>query len=255
MNSIATNRSLRHGEKLNGYRVERILADDESGVIYLAFDTSLDLRVVVREYVPGVMAERNEPESLVPASQSVDGGAYQRDLDRIVESARNRVLCRHPNIVRVMSVFEKNNKAYVVMAFEEGEEFRRFVEREGPCSEVRLQEAVFPILDGLAEMHRHGCIHGAIKPANILLRHDGSPVLLGFSVTLRASVSEEDELKSLASAATGRWSNMPTKMVSSRGLGLTSTHLAESCTSPFPVSIRCVAFIVVQRFSGANGIR
>jgi len=49
---------------------------------------------------------------------------YQQGLDSFLREARTLVKFRHPNIVRVMSVFEANNSAYLVMEYERGVEFR-----------------------------------------------------------------------------------------------------------------------------------
>jgi serine/threonine protein kinase len=47
-------------------------------------------------------------------------------------------------------------------------------------SDVFLRTMFTGLLDGLGEVHGHGLLHLDIKPANIWLRSDGSPVLLDF---------------------------------------------------------------------------
>jgi serine/threonine protein kinase len=82
--------------------------------------------------------------------------------------------------VRVHSVFELNNTAYMVMRFEEGENFGTLLDERGTLAEEELLRVLLPVLDGLELVHSAGFIHRDIKPENIQIRLDGSPVLLDF---------------------------------------------------------------------------
>src|SRR5690606_10342248 len=99
----------------------------------------------------------------------------------------------HQNIVRVHSVFEANNTAYMVMSYEQGETLLDILKRGQP-SEEDLMEIIMPLLDGLEEMHKKGFIHRDIKPANIFIRADGSPVLLDFGSARQAMTDETKTL-------------------------------------------------------------
>lgn len=52
-------------------------------------------------------------------------------LERFLLEARTLARFDHPNIVRVLSVFEANNTAYMVMRFEEGEDLATQLDRRG----------------------------------------------------------------------------------------------------------------------------
>jgi hypothetical protein len=66
------------------------------------------------------------------------------------------------------------------MRFEEGENLGALLERRGTLPEKDLLRILLPILDGLELVHNAGFIHRDIKPDNIHIRVDGSPVLLDF---------------------------------------------------------------------------
>ena len=68
----------------------------------------------------------------------------------------------------------------MVMRFEEGENLASLLERRRTLPEEELMRVVLPILDGLELVHNAGFIHRDIKPDNIYIRADGSPVLLDF---------------------------------------------------------------------------
>jgi len=200
MESSAPHRTLDEGEMLNWYRIERILGRGGFGVIYLARDINLDLEVAIKEYMPGDVARRADDSRVFPLTDK-HGAAYSRGLERFIEEARNLVRFKHPNIVRVMSVFQENNTAYMVMELEEGVNFREHIATApGARDEESLKGLVVPIIEGLKEVHRHGFIHRDIKPSNILIRQDGTPVLLDFGSARNAGRLTGQNLTALVSA-------------------------------------------------------
>jgi len=177
------------GKMLNWYRIDAVLGRGGFGVIYRATDTNLDHPVAIKEYVPGESAERDGDTTVRPASAE-HADQYRQGLQRFIKEARNLVRFKHPNIVRVMSVFQQNNTAYMVMEFEAGVELGRYLTQPGARDEARLKALIGPVCEGLLEVHRHGFIHRDIKPANILVRPDGSPVLLDFGSARDASLKQ-----------------------------------------------------------------
>lgn len=197
MDTTVTYRSLQPGEMLNWYRIERILGQGGFGVIYLATDTNLDHLVAVKEYRVLGSPSRADTHTANTAGIS-DQSAL--GLQRFIAEARNLVRFKHPNIVRVMSVFEANDTAYMVMEFEEGEDLREYLKDPAHITESALKTLIEPVSQGLTEVHKHGFIHRDIKPANILVRKDGSPVLLDFGSARSALPFSEDPLTALVSA-------------------------------------------------------
>lgn len=198
MESKTPYRTLQPGDMLNWYRIERILGRGGFGVIYLATDTNLDHQVAIKEYIPGDVATRSSDSNVEPITKE-HGEMFRWGMDRFIKEARNLVKFKHPNIVRVMSVFQENNTAYMVMEFEEGQDLRSYLRKPGVNSEQSLKQLILPISQGLAEVHRHGFIHRDIKPANILVRNDGTPVLLDFGSARNASKFTQQSLTALVS--------------------------------------------------------
>ncbi len=181
---------------LNWYRIERVLGRGGFGVIYLATDTNLDHQVAIKEY--RVLSP--------PGWDDTDSGNRERQeharqgVRRFINEARNLVRFKHPNIVRVMSVFELNETAYMVMEFEEGQDLREYLKNPLNACEEAIKRLIVPISQGLAEVHKHGFIHRDIKPANILVRTNGTPVLLDFGSARSGGVTGPDTLTALVSA-------------------------------------------------------
>ena len=171
--------ALPRGYSLLEYRVESVLGTGGFGVTYLATDANLNLKVALKEYLPGDFAARAGDSSVQPkpgdASES-----FQWGLRRFMDEAKTLASFRHPNIVRVMRFFEANKTGYMVMEFVEGKPLQEWIGTRRPLPQSTLQALVGPLLDGLAVIHKAGFLHRDIKPANIFMRDDGSPVLLDF---------------------------------------------------------------------------
>src|SRR5256714_7749489 len=166
--------------KLHWYVLERVLGQGGFGITYLARDTNLDQPVAIKEYLPVEVATRRTDASV--SSRTVEHDErYRWGLERFIREARTLARFDHANIVRVLSVFELNNTAYMVMRFEEGETLAAMLERRHALGEADLLRVLLPILDGLELVHNAGFIHRDIKPDNIHLRPDGTPPLLAFA--------------------------------------------------------------------------
>jgi len=165
--------------RLHWYVLERVLGQGGFGITYLAKDTNLDQRVAIKEYLPVEVATRL-PDTTVRARTEELRDRYRWGLERFIQEARTLARFDHPNIVRVLSVFEFNNTAYMVMRFEEGGTLSMMLDRRGTLPEPDLLRLLLPILGGLELVHTAGFIHRDIKPDNILISNDGRPVLLDF---------------------------------------------------------------------------
>ena len=174
--------------KLHWYVLERVLGQGGFGITYQARDSNLDKLVAIKEYLPVDTATRRADSTVSPRAQT-QSERYSSGLDSFIREARTLARFNHPNIVRVHSVFQHNNTAYMVMEFEEGETLATLLERRQTLSERELLNVVLPVLDGLALVHAAGFIHRDIKPENILVRNDGSPVLLDFG-SARAAMGQ-----------------------------------------------------------------
>src|SRR2546425_2448407 len=174
------------GHALQEYRIEKVLGVGGFGLTYLALDENLHLRVAVKEYLPADIAVRAPDCSIAPRSEEtveIFGWGKRRFLDE----SRTLASFRHPNIVRVMRFFEANGTAYMVMEFVEGAPLPDWVSARRPLSEAQVAALVAPLLDGLEVVHKAGFMHRDIKPPNIYIRDDSSPVLLDFGAARQKS--------------------------------------------------------------------
>ena len=176
------------GLTLNEYTLERVLGGGGFGITYLARDANLQLPVAIKEYFPSDLALRGGSH-LVQVRGDVEGAQASFDwgLERFLDEARALASFRHPNIVRVLRYFRAHATAYIVMEYEQGESLKRWVPDHAPLSREKVLSLLAPLLDGLQAVHAMGFLHRDIKPDNICVRADGSPVLLDFGSARRVA--------------------------------------------------------------------
>jgi serine/threonine protein kinase len=179
MSPQAAANALPEGYALQEYRIEKVLGVGGFGLTYLAIDSNLNLKVAVKEYLPADVAQRSADQTIGPRSPST-AETFGWGKQRFMDESRTVASFRHPNIVRVMRFFEANGTAYMVMEFVEGAALNDWIKTHRPLSEAQVAAIVGPLLDGLEVIHKAGYLHRDIKPGNVYIREDGSPVLLDF---------------------------------------------------------------------------
>ncbi len=170
--------------KVFEYRVEKMLGGGGFGITYLAHDINLELPVAIKEYFPGDLAVRSA-ERTVHVRAPECAQQFQWGLERFLDEARALASFRHPNIVRVLRYFKENGTAYIVMEYERGEPLKRWLARQATFDQKALLHLIYPLLDGLEAVHKMSFLHRDIKPDNIYIRADGTPVLLDFGAARR----------------------------------------------------------------------
>jgi serine/threonine protein kinase len=184
------------GSLLHWYEVQDVLGRGGYGITYLAFDRNLHRKVAIKEYLPSDFAHRVNDNTVHPMTDG-HSDLYDWGLERFLSEARTLARFSHKAIIKVNSVFEQNNTAYMVMEYEEGDDLVIVFEKHKPFTQEQLLKLFLPIIEGLALVHDAGFIHRDIKPANIYVRHDGSPVLLDFGSARQTLRSQTTALTTL----------------------------------------------------------
>jgi hypothetical protein len=180
------------GYEIEGYRIEGTLGTGGFGVTYLAREISLDRLVAIKEYLPADISVRDTRHNTVHPIDRDDEETFDWGLERFRGEALTLVSFRHANIVAVLRFFEANGTAYMVMDYEQGSSLGDILRDAGTLPEHEIHEILFPLLDGLDRVHRAGFLHRDIKPDNIYIRADGSPVLLDFGAA-RLAVGQKGQ--------------------------------------------------------------
>lgn len=197
--TIYQRNALSTGYELAEYQIESVLGHGGFGITYLARDTALGALVAIKEYLPHEIATRGGDKTQIlphPSREAVRD--YHWGLKNFVKEARALAHFKHPNIVRVLRFLEANGTAYMVMEYEKGASLGEYLKRHGPRLDEQTMLRIFiPILNGLNAVHEAGMLHLDIKPENIYLRSDGSPMLIDFG-SVRQAISGAGHLQRTA---------------------------------------------------------
>jgi serine/threonine protein kinase len=168
------------------YRINRVVGSGGFGITYEAEDINLGTRIAIKEYYPFDFGDRDATMSVRPKSDR-HAKTFQWGRSNFLDEARNLARFEHPSIVRVTRVFEANSTAYMIMRFEEGQSLEEWLKSSGrPPTQEELDAIVAPLLEALQLMHKANFLHRDIAPDNIIVRADGTPVLLDFGAARRA---------------------------------------------------------------------
>jgi serine/threonine protein kinase len=176
------NAPLPDGLDLAGYRIVKKIASGGFSIVYLAYDGEGNA-VAIKEYLPSALALR-QPGEFVPTIAKANLPVFRIGLKCFFEEGRALARIVHPNVVRVVNFFKAHDTVYMVMAYESGhtlqEHIARVAAKGSRLSEAAICKLFIGVCAGLREVHANKLLHLDLKPANIYLRTDGTPLLLDF---------------------------------------------------------------------------
>ncbi len=171
--------------QLGEYVIDRRIGGGGFSLVYLAYDSE-GLPVAIKEYLPGGVVGRSKQGTVHPLAEDKEA-SFRYGMKCFFEEGRALAGIRHPNVVRVTNFFRANETVYMVMKFEQGKTLQRHITglRE-PMRESFIRGVFVQLLNGLREVHAHKILHLDIKPSNIYIHADGSPVLIDFGAARHA---------------------------------------------------------------------
>ncbi|USX28284.1 serine/threonine protein kinase [Oxalobacteraceae bacterium OTU3CINTB1] len=176
------NAPLPDGLEIAGYRIVKKIASGGFSIVYLAYDPD-GVAVAIKEYLPSSLALRRDGE-LAPAVPRANLPVFRIGLKCFFEEGRALARISHPNVVSVLNFFRAHDTVYMVMAYESGHSLQEHIQGQrakgGKVGEAFIRTIFIQVLKGLREVHANKLLHLDLKPANIYLRTDGTPMLLDF---------------------------------------------------------------------------
>ena len=156
--------------QLGRYRLEEPLGRGGMAVVYRGFDDELGRAVAVK-LLAGHLAGDDEIRR------------------RFLREARLAGALNHPNVVSVYDIGERDGLPFIVMELVDGETLADVLAREGRLEPRRAVELALQACAGLEHAHRAGLVHRDVKPANLLLRRDGTVKIADFGIAHAADAA------------------------------------------------------------------
>ena len=184
-----SNQPLPDGYQLQNYRIASVLSCGGFSIVYLAYDDN-DQPVAIKEYLPSQLALRKQGDAL-PSISEENLATFRYGMKCFFEEGRSLAGLSHPNVVRVLNFFRANETVYMVMRYERGRTLQEHIQaRRGTIKENFIRRVFTLLLNGLREVHSNKLLHLDIKPANIYIRNDGTPVLIDFGAARQTLTGE-----------------------------------------------------------------
>lgn len=154
------------------YQLGNRLGRGGMGTVWRAYDQMLEREVAAKEL-----------------NVASDDREYQRRLRRAQREARTVARVHHPHVVGVHDLVEHDDRLWIVMELIDGPNLARRIADDGPLTPRHTAALGLQLLGALEAVHAAGALHRDVKPANVLLRRDGSAVLTDFGI----AALEDDE--------------------------------------------------------------
>src|SRR5271157_2237290 len=169
------------GTRLQGdlYSIGKVLGQGGFGITYLGSDSGLKRAVAIKEFFPQVQGCSRDGATVQPGGM-ITHLEYRQEKDKFLTEGQRLAQFQHPSIVKVFSLFEENNTAYMVMEFLRGKTLLKVVEEEGPLEEKDAVAYIVQIAEALDVIHGLKLLHRDIKPENIIITEEGRAVFVDF---------------------------------------------------------------------------
>ena len=178
--------ALREGARVFEFEITRVIGVGGFGIVYLAYDHSLQRKIALKEYMPSSLAERTSALQVAVKSER-HAETFDAGMRSFINEARLLAQFDHPSLVKVYRFWEANGTAYMVMPFYEGLTLKQTLKaRTAPPDEAWLKNLLAPLLDAIETLHKEQCFHRDIAPDNILMLAEDRPLLLDFGAARRA---------------------------------------------------------------------
>lgn len=128
-----------------------------------------------------------------------------RNNDGLEEARIATKLSAHPNIVKIYDIVSDDRNSIIVMEFLSGVTLDRWKSEAQSLPEKDVAKIVASIADAVAFAHTQEIVHLDLKPSNIIVDSDSTPILIDFGISVTRSQLESDHFDGLP----GTWHYMP----------------------------------------------
>jgi len=155
--------SMSHPERIGKYDILGELGRGGMGVVYRAQDKRMGRMVAIKTVTEDFTDDDNM-------------------LERFYHEAEKTGRLKHPNIVTVYDLGEQDGSPYIVMEFVDGTPLDKIIKDKKPQPLLEKLLIIEQVCSALGYAHQHDVIHRDVKPANVIVQHDGLTKLLDFGI-------------------------------------------------------------------------
>ncbi len=159
--------------KRQRYAVGKVAGQGGFGIVYKAWDFTLQRIVAIKEFFPTKMVTRTEGECQVVVFSSKRENEFEMQIARFRHEAQiMSMFSDSPNSIDTYDVFDENGTSYIVMEYIDSPTLKAVMKERGgqPLPEREAIDYASQMLNVLGEMHSKGVYHLDVALDNIFVR-------------------------------------------------------------------------------------
>lgn len=176
------------------YLIGKELSHNGEGITYLAYDTNIGCKVLVREYMPEQLCARVQDKALINVNYN-HLAQYKALMAEYTELNKSLARLRSLNHLNpALDLFAENNTTYAVFEYLEGRSLLEYLKENAGELNWQTVSRMFPqLFTTLSLLHNAGVLHRGISPETIFVTDKGSLKLCGFCISaVRTNDTELD---------------------------------------------------------------
>ena len=173
------------------YLVGQALDNSGDAAVYIGFDQVQKTPIVIREFLPDTLCEREENGEIRVISGCEN--AYRDYHDKFCNHARALARLRDlPAVVSPYDIFKQNNTSYTISEYSEGISLEtRLAQAGGRLRWEEVRPLFMPLMGSLVSLHAAGIVHLGICPEKLQIGTDGKLRLSDFAIQEARMVSTD----------------------------------------------------------------
>lgn len=152
------------GAQLAGCRIDEVIGDGATAIVYKAHHLVLDIPVAVKVF------------------HSIQQHCGNEMTNRFLTEARVVARINHPNVVAIMNAGEERGYYFIVMQYVRGGSLFDLLKQRVDFCLTDFIRVFVDLCSALSAAHQQTVVHGDLKPANILITHSGKAMLGDFGL-------------------------------------------------------------------------
>ena len=155
------------GTRLGEFELTHHIGEGGFGIVYLAYDHTLDRSVALKEYMPSSLATRVGDKQINVRSERYRE-TFEAGMKSFINEAKLLARFDHPSLVKVFRFWQENGTAYMAMPYYNGVNMRDTVRAlPEPPDEEWLLDLLHWLTEALAVIHAEHCYHRDLAPDNV----------------------------------------------------------------------------------------
>ncbi len=165
-NLIDAATELQPGSIISHYRIDEKIGDGGFAVVFRGYDRTLERPVALK--------------ILKPTGKHVPS---------IQQEARSAAALNHPNVCTIYNIDDSEGTPMIVMEYLKGLTLKQMI-MAGDLEPKKVASIAAQVALGMSAAHDAGVIHGDLKPANIIVTHEGTAKVLDFGLANRRKLRD-----------------------------------------------------------------